>query len=197
MTGRATRSRPHDGLAVLEHWLLFIPISTSWLWRWSLRERAAKPARPQDSHHEPTQHVQTQSGGSTLMASDLEMSTTHETLRRALRRRCACQRRKKAQGVAQDAGPSGSAGRDQARPARAAAAREASAEPGSQTMNYESFFKSELDRLARRGATGSSPTSSAIAAISRMRPGATAAASARSRSGAPTTISAWASTPRC
>jgi putative photosynthetic complex assembly protein 2 len=31
-------------LAVLEHWLLFIPISTSWLWRWSLRERAAKPA---------------------------------------------------------------------------------------------------------------------------------------------------------
>lgn len=34
-------------LAVLEHWLLFIPISTSWLWRWSLRERApAAGARP-------------------------------------------------------------------------------------------------------------------------------------------------------
>ncbi len=31
-------------LAVFEHWLLFIPVSTNWLWRWSLRERATKPA---------------------------------------------------------------------------------------------------------------------------------------------------------
>jgi putative photosynthetic complex assembly protein 2 len=28
-------------LAVLEHWLLFIPLPTSWLWRWGLRDRAA------------------------------------------------------------------------------------------------------------------------------------------------------------
>jgi putative photosynthetic complex assembly protein 2 len=27
-------------LAVLEHWLLFIPLPTSWLWRWGLRDRA-------------------------------------------------------------------------------------------------------------------------------------------------------------
>jgi putative photosynthetic complex assembly protein 2 len=26
-------------LAVLEHWLLFIPLSTSWMWRWSLKDR--------------------------------------------------------------------------------------------------------------------------------------------------------------
>jgi putative photosynthetic complex assembly protein 2 len=26
-------------LAVLEHWLLFIPLPSSWLWRWSLKER--------------------------------------------------------------------------------------------------------------------------------------------------------------
>jgi putative photosynthetic complex assembly protein 2 len=28
-------------LAVLEHWLLFIPLPTSWLWRWGLKNRAA------------------------------------------------------------------------------------------------------------------------------------------------------------
>jgi len=28
------------GLAVLEHWLLFVPLSMNWLWNWSLRERA-------------------------------------------------------------------------------------------------------------------------------------------------------------
>jgi putative photosynthetic complex assembly protein 2 len=31
-------------LAVLEHWLLFIPLPSSWLWSWSLRDRM--PAQP-------------------------------------------------------------------------------------------------------------------------------------------------------
>ncbi len=33
-------------LAVLEHWLLFIPLPSSWLWRWSLRDRVTPGARP-------------------------------------------------------------------------------------------------------------------------------------------------------
>ncbi len=32
-------------LAVLEHWLLFIPLPSSWLWRWSLRDRVVPGAQ--------------------------------------------------------------------------------------------------------------------------------------------------------
>jgi putative photosynthetic complex assembly protein 2 len=43
-------------LAVLEHWLMFIPLPTSWLWRWSLKDRlpdASVPATVQTQDTPP------------------------------------------------------------------------------------------------------------------------------------------------
>ncbi len=90
------------------------------------------------------------------MASDLEMSTTYDIAPASAPPDAATTARlpassKGAKALRRTQAHLDRLGAIKPHEVRPAAAREASTEPGSLTMDYESFFKSELDRLRQEG----------------------------------------------